>query len=127
MLPARFFPKCVGDLERIDVAVHGAPPVDFLAGSMQLVVMYAAQRNGELIAGLDPAPLGELEMVGIAWRATADQARLGADVSEVLRIAVALWPLNQQSRLIGLRFCRRRDGGPRLSRWRLQRRGAYLR
>ena len=42
------FPKPLGDLQRFDVEV--APPGHFIAGLVQLPVMTAAERNGELVA-----------------------------------------------------------------------------
>ena len=42
------FPKSLGDLQRFDVEV--TPPGHLIAGLMQLLVMTAAEGNGELVA-----------------------------------------------------------------------------
>jgi len=47
----RLFPKPLGDLQRFEVEV--SPPGHLVAGLMQLPVMPAAERNGELVADFE--------------------------------------------------------------------------
>ncbi len=58
---------------------------------MDFAVVHAAERDGELVAGLAPqrAWLCVAQMVRIGWLATADEARLLGDVAQVVLVAVA--------------------------------------
>ena len=72
----RSLPQLPGCAEGVDLQF--LPPSDFIAGLMQLPVMASAERDGELIANLDPlcARLREAEMVRVARMAAANKARL---------------------------------------------------
>ena len=71
----RLLPKRLGDLQRLDV--EPLPPGDFIAGLMQLPVMTAAERNGELVADLeaDGSGLGKAQVMRIGWLPAADRGR----------------------------------------------------
>ena len=58
-----------------------APPDLFIAGIMQRVMMQAAERHRVFIAWLqtEPARLQVFQVMGLAWPAPADEARLLAD------------------------------------------------
>ena len=70
-------PETFCDLKRIDLQI--APPGSLIAGLVQLSVMAAAQRYGELITHLetDRPRLREPQVVGIGRLPAANQARLG--------------------------------------------------
>jgi hypothetical protein len=59
--------------------------------AMQLLMVVAAQRHGELVADLasERSRLREFQVVGITWNATADQAGLRCDEREVGLVAAA--------------------------------------
>ena len=65
-----------GDLQRFDVEVF--PPGHFIAGLMQLPVMTAAERNGELVADFkaDGSGLGKPQMMRVAGLPAADETGL---------------------------------------------------
>src|SRR6476646_6217518 len=56
MAIAALLPQTTSDHERIDITL--LPPLMFLAGGMDVVVVDGAKRNGELIAHLQTEPLG---------------------------------------------------------------------
>ena len=58
---------------------------------MQLPVVSAAERDGELVADLDPqrAWLSEAQMMRVAWLAPANKAGLGGDKTEMGFVAAA--------------------------------------
>ena len=64
------------------------PPIDFLAGPVQLPMMRATQRHGELVADLEAetAGLREPQMVRVAGLAAADEARLLGHEAQVLLV-----------------------------------------
>ena len=70
------FPKTSGDWQRFDLEV--LPPGHLIAGLMQLPVMTAAQRNGELVADFkaDGSGLGEPQVMRIAGLPAADETGL---------------------------------------------------
>ena len=70
------FPKSLGDLKRVDIQV--VPPGHLVAGLVQLTMMAAAERNGELVADFkaDGPGLGKAQVMRIGWLAAADQAWL---------------------------------------------------
>jgi hypothetical protein len=72
----RFFPKRVGDLKRIDVETF--PPSDLIAGLMQLPMMAAAERDGELVTDFhaQSSRLSEAQMMRVGWLPPADQTSL---------------------------------------------------
>jgi hypothetical protein len=61
--------------------------------TMQLAMMAAAQRDGELIADLagERPALGKAQVMGIARLTAADQARLLGDEIHVVAVANAPW------------------------------------
>ena len=81
----RLQPQRAGGDGRIDTGL--APPCGFIAAAMDLTVVAAAQRDGELITHFSPerAVLREPQMMGIGWTAAANQARLfGHELDVVL-------------------------------------------
>ena len=71
-----FEPEFSRELGRLDAGSR--PPIDFLAGPVQLPMMAAAEGDRELVADLEaePAGLRETQMVGVAGLASADEAAL---------------------------------------------------
>ena len=69
-------PKSLGDLERVDI--EGLPPDHLIAGLMQLPMMTAAERDGELVADFETEGSGlrKPQMMRIGWLSAADQAGL---------------------------------------------------
>ncbi len=69
-------PKRAGTHTGVDAGL--LPPSGFIATAMDLSVMAAAERYGELIAHLAPerAVLREPQVVGIRWSSAANQAGL---------------------------------------------------
>ena len=53
---AVFVPQITSNFERVDIPL--LPPLPFLAGRMDLVVMDSAKRDGEFIADLQTQPFG---------------------------------------------------------------------
>ena len=82
-------PKSLGNRQWIDTQI--IPPVDFLASLMELPMMDTAERNGELVADLEPQRpgLGKAQVMGIGWRAAAQKAWLRCDKSQMLSVAMA--------------------------------------
>ena len=70
------FPKTFCDLQCIDLQV--LPPSNLIASLMQLSMVTAAERHGELIADLeaDRPRLRKPQMMWVGWLPPADQARL---------------------------------------------------
>ena len=64
------------------------PPCGFIAATVDLAMVSAAERDGELIADLaaECPALGEAQMVGIRRDAAADQARVLGHLSDVLPV-----------------------------------------
>ena len=83
-------PETFCDLKRIDLQI--APPGSLIVGLVQLSVMAAAQRYGELITHLetDRPRLREPQVVGIGRLPAANQARLGGNKFQVCLVAQAL-------------------------------------
>ena len=71
-----FFPKPLGDVERVDSKI--VPPGDFIASLMQLSVMAATERDGELIADFEAqgSRLRKLQVMRIRRLPPADEACL---------------------------------------------------
>jgi hypothetical protein len=69
-------PETLCNLGRRNLQVP--PPRLLIAAAVQFVVILTAQRNSEFVAHLSAENfgLGEFEVVGIAWGALADEARL---------------------------------------------------
>jgi hypothetical protein len=106
-------PERGSDAKRLDPVV--APPSFFLAMPMQFAVMESANGDGKLVAHLpsDRSLLGELDVMGVRRRATADQTRLRGHEFEMLAIALTEWLAEDgfaaaAGRLLVLRF-RSRD------------------
>src|SRR4030081_2378846 len=76
-------PKLPSLLDRGNLNV--GPPSDLVAMAVQIAMMFAAQWNGEFIADLssEGSWLRKFEMMRIARRALADQARLRRDECEM--------------------------------------------
>jgi hypothetical protein len=72
--------KLAGDREWVDPS--RLPPQRLVAGAVELAVVQAAERNGELVADLASKGelLGEAHVVRLARLAPANQARSGCDV-----------------------------------------------
>ena len=70
------FPQASGDLQWFDLEV--VPPRHFIAGLMQLSVMTAAERNGELVADFkaDGSRLGKPQVMWIGGLPAADETGL---------------------------------------------------
>ena len=70
------FPKPLGDLNRVDIQV--VPPGHFVASLVQLTMMAAAERNGELITDFKAQGPGlrKAEVMWVGRLAPADQAWL---------------------------------------------------
>lgn len=90
-LVLRLLPQSPGDRQRIDVEVHRAPPIDFLAGLMQLIMVDAAKGHRELVAHLeaDPTRLGEAQVMRIRRCPAADQATTQAGLGARTRAFTA--------------------------------------
>jgi hypothetical protein len=67
------------------------PPRGFIAATMELTMMSAAQRDGELIADLasERAALREAQMVRVRRLPAANEARLRGHISDVVAVANA--------------------------------------
>jgi hypothetical protein len=68
-----------------------APPRPFIAGPMDLTMMRAAERDGELVADFttECTRLREAQMVWIGRPTAANQARLFHDMPDVVAVAKA--------------------------------------
>ena len=92
----------MGNLERIDIAL--LPPLTFLAGGVDVVVVNGAKRDGELVADLQTKAfrLRVTHVVRVRGRAAADKARLGGDEANMLLAADALRLTEGQNALVDL-------------------------
>jgi hypothetical protein len=72
----RLLPKSLGRFERVDLAID--PPCFFIGGLVQLPVMAAAERYGELVADFEAqgARLRKSKMMRVAGLSSADKTRL---------------------------------------------------
>ena len=72
----RLLPKALGRFERVDLVI--GPPGFFIGGLVQLPVMAAAERYGELVADFEAqgARLRKPEMMRVARLSSADETRL---------------------------------------------------
>jgi hypothetical protein len=75
---------------RVDTATF--PKGSFIAAIVQFAVMNSAKRDDPLIAGLETpcAGLDELEVMGLRRQATADEAGLSGDETEVIFVPNSL-------------------------------------
>jgi hypothetical protein len=82
----RLKPQAPGSGQRVDSG--SAPPRGFIAVSVKLAMMTAAQRDGELVADLAAkcTTLREAKVVRIAGLSSADKTRLPSDMPDVLAI-----------------------------------------
>src|SRR4051794_31579280 len=89
--PAIRVTRCAPELERrlgrIEIACD--PPGFLVAAVVQLAMMRAAQRDGELVADLttESSGLSEAEVMGVARLPPAHQAGLCGDIRQMIRIA----------------------------------------
>ena len=85
----RLQPQPPGGDGRIDPGL--GPPSGFIATAMDLTVVAAAQRHGELITHFsrERAVLREPQMMGIGWNAAANQARLFGHELDVVLVTKA--------------------------------------
>jgi hypothetical protein len=83
----RFSPQFLRDRSGIDSGP--LPPCHFIAVTMDLAMVSAAERDGELVADLatERPALCEAEVVGVGRLPSADQAGLLRDVTEVIAVA----------------------------------------
>src|SRR5579862_7567210 len=83
----RFEPERSGCERRINPGL--APPRGLVAVAMDITMVAAAERDGELVADLaaERAALREAQMVSIAWLPTADQTGLVSDKPHMLAVA----------------------------------------
>ena len=79
-------PKIFCQGKRINTGLF--PPCEFVAKAVNLTVMAAAKRDGELVADLPPqgAWLRKSKMMGIRRLSSADQARTPGDIFDVMAI-----------------------------------------
>ena len=85
----RLQPQRAGSNGRINASIF--PPSDFIATAMDLAMMAAAQRHGELIADLAPERwvLREAQVVSIRGLPAANQAGLLGNCLDVGSVAKA--------------------------------------
>ena len=85
----RLQPKRTGSDSRINASI--CPPYGFVARAMDLTVMAAAQRHGELIADFAPecAVLHETQMMRICWPAAANETGLFGHKPHMIPVANA--------------------------------------
>ena len=86
-----FRPQALGDFERIDVSIHRLPPSRFIAGSMELPVMSAAEWHREFVADFaaERHRLRKFQVMRIGRLSAAEQAGLGGNKFEVRLVAAA--------------------------------------
>ena len=79
------------------------PPISLVAGVMKRPVMGEAKRHRPFIAHLyaHGARLRETNVMGLAWRSTTDQARLGGDEYEMWFVAKAPLRADGNHRIAG--------------------------
>ena len=84
-----FEPQLAGREGRIDSRL--APPFGFIAMTMQLTMMTAAERHGELVADLpaERPALGKAQVMGVGRFTAADQTSLLRDKAHMVAIANA--------------------------------------
>jgi hypothetical protein len=88
--------------DRSCIAAGFLPPSSFVTGAVDLAMMSAAERYGELVAYLETetATLREAQMVGVAGQSCTDQAGLPGDKPKVDLIAKATRLRNGKQALI---------------------------
>jgi hypothetical protein len=84
-------PKSFGDLQGIDLQIF--PKSGFVPGLMNLAVVSAAERDGELVADLatERLRLAKAQVMRVSWLAAADQAGLGGNKSQMSLVAETFW------------------------------------
>src|SRR5689334_11609236 len=85
------FPELARDGQRLDARL--LPPGDLVARLMQIAVVCAAERHGELIAHLHAqrSRLSKAQVMRVCRLPATDEARLSGDEFEMLLVADALW------------------------------------
>src|SRR6516162_9902037 len=86
----RLLPESLGDFEWLDIEL--LPPGGLIAGLMQLTMMTPAERNGELIAHLQPdgSGLGEAQVMRVGRLTAADETGLCGDELQMRLVAEPL-------------------------------------
>jgi hypothetical protein len=87
----RLQPQRAGGGGRVNASL--LPPCRFVATAMDFAMMAAAERHGEFVADLSPERpmLGKAQMMGIGWRAAANQTRLVGDKPDVVSVTNPTW------------------------------------
>ena len=103
----RLLPQLASGRDRVDANFF--PPRGLFARPVQRAVMSAAQRDRELVADLEAegAGLCEANVMGVARRAPAHEARLQAHEVAMLLVAIAPWLTESEQAFID------RGDGPR--------------
>src|SRR5262245_31731455 len=94
-------PKLTGDFDGVDPGCD--PPGLLIAGAMDRAMMRAAERDGELIAGLaaERPRLQVAEMMWIGLLAAADETRLLGNIAKVLGVSITPRCRNDERALVG--------------------------
>ena len=111
----RLLPKTLGRFERVDLEI--GPPGFFIKCLVQLPVMAAAERHGELIADFEAkrARLRKSQMMRVARLSSVDQTRLGSDE---LKMRLVTQPLGLGNGELALVDPSRNRIGPVRDQWR---------
>ena len=106
----RLFPKPRSDREGVDP--HVVPPGDLVAAVVELTVVIAAERHGELIAdfGAERPRLGEADVVRVGRGPAAQDARLRGDVAQMVLVTDPSGLTQNQHALIDPAPKRRQSG-----------------
>src|SRR5262249_24027674 len=85
----RLQPQCAGGGKRI--YCRFAPPRPFIAGPVDLTMMRATERDGELVAhfATECAQLREAQVMRVRRSPSANQARLFHDMPDMVAVAKA--------------------------------------
>ena len=99
----RLLPQSLGDRQGIDFEIP--PPSHFIAGLMQLPMMTAAERDGELVADFETERPGlrKAQMMRIGRLPAADQARLRGHEPQVGFVTQPLGLGDGENALVDLR------------------------
>src|ERR1035441_5591845 len=96
------FPKPLGDLNRVDIQV--VPPGHFVASLVQLTMMAAAERNGELIADFQAQGSGlrKAQVMRIGRLTPTDKTGLRRNKPQMAFVTKAFGFCNRQNAFINL-------------------------
>src|SRR6516162_5404497 len=96
----RLLPESLGDFEWLDIEL--LPPGGLIAGLMQLTMMTSAERNGELIAHLQPdgSGLGEAQVMRVRRLPATDEAGLRGDKLQMRLVAQPLGLTKRERTLV---------------------------